>query len=114
MADAHHPSLPEALRTILPACVHCGLCLPACPTYNITLHEADSPRGRLQLMLGLSTGEINLTSSVQNHLDLCLDCRGCETICPSGVKYHHHLEEVREDLAPVVAHTTTQRFIRWM
>ncbi|MGA2498899.1 MAG: heterodisulfide reductase-related iron-sulfur binding cluster [Tepidisphaeraceae bacterium] len=114
MADSHDPSLPETLRTILPACVHCGLCLPACPTYNVTLHEADSPRGRLQLMLGLSTGEIKLTASVQNHLDLCLDCRGCETICPSGVKYHHHLERAREDLAPVVARTAAQRLVRWM
>ncbi len=114
MATPIDPSSPQALQTILPACVHCGLCLPACPTYNVTLHEADSPRGRLQLMLGLSTGEIQLTSSVQNHLDLCLDCRGCETICPSGVKYHHHLEHARDELAPVVAHTAGQRLVRWM
>ncbi|MFI5378341.1 MAG: heterodisulfide reductase-related iron-sulfur binding cluster [Tepidisphaerales bacterium] len=114
MTPPHTPSTPEAIRAILPACVHCGLCLPACPTYTVTLHEADSPRGRLQLMLGLSTGEIDLTPSVQKHLDLCLDCRGCETICPSGVRYHHYLEDTRDTLVPVTPPTSSQQFVRWL
>src|SRR5215471_17795868 len=63
------------------SCVHCGMCLPACPTYTTTGHEGDSPRGRIQLMKGLADGTIEATESVKRHLDLCLDCRGCETAC---------------------------------
>ena len=81
------------------SCVHCGLCLPACPTYTQNGHEADSPRGRIQLMLGLATGKIEATDSVRRHLDLCLDCRGCETACPSGVVYHELIEETRTRLS---------------
>ena len=80
------------------ACVHCGLCLPACPTYTQTGHEAESPRGRIQLMLGLAEGKIDATPAVRKHLDLCLDCRGCETVCPSGVVYHELLEDTRARL----------------
>jgi glycolate oxidase iron-sulfur subunit len=73
--------------------------LPACPTYTETGHEADSPRGRIQLMRGLADGLIEPTASVRKHLDLCLDCRGCETACPSGVVYHELIEETRARLA---------------
>lgn len=89
------------------ACVHCGLCLPACPTYTETGHEGDSPRGRIQLMLGLADGRIEATPSVRKHLDLCLDCRGCETACPSNVVYHELIEETRARLAPPRAETST-------
>jgi glycolate oxidase iron-sulfur subunit len=80
------------------ACVHCGLCLPACPTYTQNGLEADSPRGRIYLMKGLADGQIAPTPAVINHLDLCLDCRACETACPSGVVYHELIETTRAQL----------------
>jgi glycolate oxidase iron-sulfur subunit len=79
-------------------CVHCGLCLPACPTYTQNKLETDSPRGRIHLMKGLADGRIDPTDAVVGHLDLCLDCRACETACPSGVVYHELLEETRRQL----------------
>jgi len=96
------------------SCVHCGLCLPACPTYTTTGHEADSPRGRIQLMRGLADGTIDATPSVKHHLDLCLDCRACETACPSGVVYHELIEETRARLAENTEHTAQGRFMRWL
>ena len=113
------PSGPPALR-LDPrtydrglACVHCGLCLPACPTYTQDGHEADSPRGRIMLMLGLAEGKIQPTASVRHHLDLCLDCRGCETACPSGVVYHELIEETRAKLAGTAPLSGKQQVLRW-
>jgi len=96
------------------SCVHCGLCLPACPTYTQTLNEADSPRGRIQLMLGLADGIIEPSESAKHHLDLCLDCRACETACPSGVVYHELIEETRAKLLKNANPTFTDRVMRWM
>lgn len=80
------------------ACVQCGLCLPACPTYLETGNEADSPRGRIRQMLGLHDGDVPYTAAGQEHLDRCLDCRACETACPSGVVYHRLIEDARHKL----------------
>lgn len=79
-------------------CVHCGLCTAACPTYLELGTEMDSPRGRIYLMRGVVDGRIALDGEVRRHLDLCLDCRACETACPSGVKYGHLIEPFRVDL----------------
>jgi len=94
------------------SCVHCGLCLPACPTYTTTGHEADSPRGRIQLMRGLADGLIQPTDSVTKHLELCLDCRACETACPSGVVYHELIEETRARLAEKGKLSLQERLMR--
>ena len=83
----------------LAACVHCGFCLPACPTYLATGDESDSPRGRIVLMRALERGEIEPDEpALVQHLDACLGCRGCEPVCPSGVSYGRGLEIARERL----------------
>jgi glycolate oxidase iron-sulfur subunit len=76
-------------------CVHCGFCLPACPTYRSWGLEMDSPRGRIDLMKGLDEGAIPLTTTVVEHFDRCLGCMGCVTACPSGVRYDLLIEATR-------------------
>jgi glycolate oxidase iron-sulfur subunit len=76
-------------------CVHCGLCTSACPTYVELGDENDSPRGRIYLMRAVTDGRIALDDKVKGHLDLCLDCRACESACPSGVQYGKLIEPFR-------------------
>jgi glycolate oxidase iron-sulfur subunit len=86
------------------ACVHCGFCLQACPTYLALEDENDSPRGRIVLMRGLLDGDVTLTDPVvQQHMDRCLGCRACETACPSGVPYGQLLEATRATMRSVAA-----------
>ena len=89
------PSYRVADPARLRECVHCGLCLNACPTYVELGTEMDSPRGRIYLIRGLEDGSVALDDEVVRHLDLCLGCRGCETACPSGVQYGSIIEDAR-------------------
>jgi glycolate oxidase iron-sulfur subunit len=87
-------------RRGLDACVHCGFCLQACPTYLALGDENDSPRGRIVLMRALVDGLIEATDpDINTHISRCLGCRACETVCPSGVPYGHLLEATRATLA---------------
>src|ERR1043166_5727892 len=76
-------------------CVHCGLCTSACPTYVELGDENDSPRGRIYLMRAVTDGRADLNDDLRRHLDLCLDCRACESACPSGVQYGKLIEPFR-------------------
>ncbi len=96
-------------------CVHCGLCTAACPTYLVRGDENDSPRGRIYLMRALVDGRLSLDDSVLRHLDLCLDCRACETACPSGVGYGRLIEPFRVELRERLAAGRGARGLeRWL
>ena len=99
---ADHPDNPTSANPgaaldykLLLDCVHCGLCTSACPTYVETGDENESPRGRIYLMRAVTDGKLELNDRVRGHLDLCLDCRACETACPSGVQYGKLIEPFR-------------------
>lgn len=98
-------------------CVHCGLCLNHCPTYRLWGREADSPRGRIRQMLLVNDGKLELGDSFVTHMDRCLDCRACETVCPSGVEYGKLIEYARGQIArdykrPFFSRVTRDLFFR--
>ena len=104
-SDSPNAGVPRAARSTNPGagidyelfldCVHCGLCTASCPTYAELGDENDSPRGRIYLMRSVTDGRLDLTPEVRRHLELCLDCRACETACPSGVQYGKLIEPFR-------------------
>jgi glycolate oxidase iron-sulfur subunit len=99
----------------LDACVHCGFCLQACPTFLATGDESDSPRGRIELMRALERGDLAATDpGLTFHLDRCLGCRACEPVCPSGVRYGQGLETARERLAEAGGVPWLARAALWM
>src|SRR6266571_1696912 len=98
----------------LDACVHCGFCLQACPTFLATGDESDSPRGRIELMRALERGDLTADdAALAYHLDRCLGCRGCEPVCPSGVQYGHGLEAARAQLTAARGVPRLARMALW-
>jgi glycolate oxidase iron-sulfur subunit len=96
---ADHSALKTRIKQHALDCVMCGICVPHCPTFDLSHNEADGPRGRISLALGLAEGKLEPDAGVVAHLDGCLTCRACESVCPSLVQYGALIDEVREALA---------------
>jgi glycolate oxidase iron-sulfur subunit len=99
-------------RELVDECVHCGFCLPTCPTYVLWNEEMDSPRGRIYLMEALLDGQVQLSPSVTEHFDRCLGCMACLTACPSGVEYDHLIEATRAEIEEQVTRSAGERLLR--
>ncbi len=95
-------------------CVHCGLCLPSCPTYLMTGVEMSSPRGRIAMVRALGEGRAGLSAEFVKHLDECLGCQACQAACPSGVVYGRALEETREVIERTYERSAADRGMRWL
>lgn len=106
--DEHHP--PE--KKYLNDCVHCGFCLPACPTYVLWGEEMDSPRGRIYMMRKAVDGEAPLDARFRTHMDNCLGCMACVTACPSGVQYNKLIEPTRAQIERNVPRSLGERLFR--
>lgn len=112
MSPPSHDGRAGALMQDADLCVKCGLCLPHCPTYLVSEHEADSPRGRITLAQGLIGGTLADGASLRAHLDGCLSCRKCEAVCPARVPYGRILDAARQELA--ARDPQPDRWLRWL
>src|SRR6185369_15146501 len=106
--DAHHPPADERISD----CVHCGFCLPACPTYALWGEEMDSPRGRVYLMKLGTEGGAAMTPTFVEHFDRCLGCMACMPACPSGVQYGQLIEATRAQIERRHGRTVGERLMR--
>jgi glycolate oxidase iron-sulfur subunit len=102
----------DSLQIDLDRCVHCGLCLNACPTYREEHLEMDSPRGRIYQMVQVAEGKMPIGPSYIKHIGLCLACRACETACPSGVQYGRLVETARADIESKARRPLATRLLR--
>jgi glycolate oxidase iron-sulfur subunit len=109
-AAAGHRDVPDA--TLIDACVHCGFCLPACPTYVLDQEEMDSPRGRIYLMRAVRDGRAAIDADYVTHFDRCLGCLACVTACPSGVQYGSLVEGARAQIERERPRTGGDRWFR--
>lgn len=95
-------------------CIHCGLCLSSCPTYQLTGAEASSPRGRIHLMRAVAEGTLRADADFAEEMDFCLLCRNCESVCPSGVRFGALMEHTRAGLKERGGRGLLSRFARWL
>src|SRR5262249_23718754 len=100
------------LRALADDCVHCGFCLPTCPTYLLWGREADSPRGRIYLMKAELEGRTGVSDPFKRHLDACLGCMACVTACPSGVRYDVLIEHTRPKIEASASRSLADRLYR--
>src|SRR5579859_5351552 len=106
--DAHHPPSIDLIAD----CVHCGFCLPVCPTYALWNEEMDSPRGRIYLMKLAAEGKAEMNAQWVGHFDTCLGCMACMTACPSGVDYGKLIEATRAQIERKFDRGGLERFYR--
>lgn len=106
--DPYHP--PQ--KSLLADCVHCGFCLPACPTYVLWGEEMDSPRGRIYMMQRAAEGSAPLDQTFRQHMDNCLGCMACMTSCPSGVQYDKLIEDTRAQVERNIPRTSQDSLFR--
>src|SRR5215467_3251471 len=106
--DGHHPPSTE----LIDDCVHCGFCLPTCPTYSLWGEEMDSPRGRIYLMKLAREGKVQLGPTFVGHMDNCLSCMACMTACPSGVSYDKLIEATRSQVERNYERPFSERLLR--
>ena len=100
---------------IIQSCIHCGLCLPYCPTYLETMNEASSPRGRIHLIEAVADGRLSVTDpGFVEQMYQCLDCRACEDVCPSGVEYGKLVEAARTQIERATPGSPAKRGLRWV
>ncbi len=111
-----NPSLLAKLDySVLQQCMHCGMCLPTCPTYDETKRERNSPRGRISLMRAVADGDLTASRAFAEEMYYCLGCLACETACPAGVDYGHLFETARAEVERTGTAATPQRsFWRWL
>src|SRR6476660_9179022 len=100
------------LEPLMDKCVHCGFCLPTCPSYVLLGQEMDSPRGRIYLMRAGVEQRVGMQPSVVHHFDTCLGCMACETACPSGVKYAPLIEQTRAAIESQRPRPAAERWFR--
>jgi L-lactate utilization protein LutB len=106
--------------SVLQQCIHCGMCLPTCPTYDETKLERNSPRGRIALMRRVADGNLEVTQAFGQELYFCLGCLTCETVCPAGVRYGEMFEHARADIEQAGVMRNPQRdlvralTLRWL
>jgi glycolate oxidase iron-sulfur subunit len=113
MAASDLTAFDKPQQADLDRCVHCGLCLNACPTYRELRVEMDSPRGRIYQMVQVANGA-PIGPSYVEHIELCLACRGCETACPSGVQYGRLVEAARAEIENKTRRPWRERALRWL
>lgn len=118
---AHGPATPpenllKALDfKVIQQCMHCGMCLPTCPTYDATGRERNSPRGRISLMRAVADGALPVDKPFAQEMSYCLGCLACQSACPAGVDYAHLLESARAEVERTgVAATPSRSFYRWL
>ena len=93
----HRSHLKDLDYSVVQQCMHCGLCLPTCPTYDATKLERHSPRGRIALMRAIADGELEATKTFGEEMYFCLGCLACQTACPAGVNYAELFEHARAE-----------------
>ena len=107
--SAAHSHLKDLDYSVVQQCMHCGLCLPTCPTYDATKLERNSPRGRIALMRAIADGRLEPTKAFADEMYFCLGCLACMTACPAGVNYAELFEHARAEAEQSGALKTPKR-----